>query len=193
MGGSLLELLRIKDKIFGDYIVNKTKLLAICCSILSVFVLMAFAADMNEPSDDETMMKSSDANETAETLDPNSLEAKLNKAWFDAERANNSEAKGWLKLEMDQRVDFARAAQRTTEAQLEYLKMIAESEGAAQTVEAIDKLIEVRTAKVDEVLDEAREARRQERMKELEERRRAREEMRQKRRDRTSQREDSWD
>jgi GTP1/Obg family GTP-binding protein len=91
---------------------------------------------------------------------------------------------------MAQRIDFARTAQRTTEAQLELLKMIAESEGATQTVAAIDKILKDRAAKVDEVLDQAREERRQERIKELEEKRKAREEMRQNRRERAPQREE---
>ena len=170
---------------------SKTRLLIILSVILSVITLIAFAADMNEPTNDEATMQSKDANEAqAAAPDPNSPEAKLDKAWSDAERANNSEARGWMELEMSQRINFARTAQRTTEAQLDFLKMIAESEGATQTVAAIDKLLEARAAKVDEVLDEAREARRQERIKEMEERRRAREEMRQNRRDRTSQREE---
>jgi hypothetical protein len=171
--------------------VDKTRLLVICGVILSVSVIMASAtdtADVNEPADDETVMQYEDVNESqAETPEPNSPEAMLNRAWAEAERANDSEAKGWLKLEMEQRIEFARAAKKTTDAQLELLKMIAESEGATQTIAAIDKILEERAAKVDEVLDEAREARRQERIKELEERRRAREEMRQSRRERTNQ------
>jgi hypothetical protein len=171
--------------------VDKTRLLVICGIILSVFALIALAADMaeeNEPATDEAVMQFGDVNETQpEMPDPNSHEAKLNKAWADAERANNSEARGWLKLEMAQRIDVARAAKRTTDAQLDLLKMIAESEGAAQTVAAIDKLLEDRAAKVDEALDQAREERRLERIKELEERRKAREEMRQNRRERTTQ------
>jgi len=171
--------------------VDKTRLLVICSAILSVIVLVALAADTNEvsqPADNNTVMQHEDVNEAqAETPDPNSPEAKLNKAWVDADRANDSETKGWLKLELDQRIEFARAAKRTTDTQLDLLKMIAESEGATQTVAAIDKLLEARAAKVDEALDQAREARRQERIKEMEERRKAREEMRQNRRERTNQ------
>jgi hypothetical protein len=168
--------------------VDKTRLLVICGVILSAFVLIALAADMNEPADKKTITQPKDVNEAqAKPLDVNSPEAKLNKAWADADRASDSEAKGWLKLEMEQRVDFARAAMRTTEAQLDLLKMIAESEGAKQTVDAIDKILKARAAKVDEVLDEAREARRQERIKELEEKRKAREELRQSRREKVNQ------
>jgi hypothetical protein len=165
--------------------VDKTRLLVICGFILSVFVPIALAADtndVNEPAENEAVMQLEDVNEAqTEVPDTNSPEAKLNKAWSDAERANDSEAKGWLKLEMAERINFARTAQRTTETQLELLKMIAESEGATQTVAAIDKLLEDRAAKVDEVLDQAREERRQERIKELEEKRKAKEEMRQNR------------
>jgi hypothetical protein len=171
--------------------VDKIRIIVICSVILSALVLMALAADtadVNKPEDDKTPMQAEDVNEVQdETLDPDSPEAKLNKAWADAERANDSEAKGWLKLEMEQRVDFARAAQRTTEAQLDFIKMIAEAEGATQTVAAIDKIIEDRATKVDEVLDEAREERRQARIKELEEKRKAREELRQSRRERSNQ------
>ena len=83
---------------------DKTRLLVICGVILSVFVFSALAADVNEPANSEAVMQSADVNESqAATLDPNSPEAKLNKAWADAERANDGEAKGWLELEMSRR------------------------------------------------------------------------------------------
>jgi len=171
--------------------VDRTRILVIYGMILSAFVLLALAADTaeeNEPADDETVMQAEELDEAeAESAEPNVPETVLSKAWYNADRASDSESKQWLKLEMEQRIDFARAAKRTTEAQLHLLKMIAESEGATQTVAAIDKILEARAAKVDEVLDEAREAKRQERLKELEERRMAREEMRQKRRERSNQ------
>ncbi len=169
---------------------GKIRFLAIWGLILSACVLLAVAAETAEEDESTTEDAVMHAEETeqveVEAAEPNSPEEMLKKAWVDADRAGDSEAKGWLELEMDKRIEFARAAQKTTEAQLQIVKMIAESEGATQTVAAIDKILEARVAKVDEVLDEAREARRQERIKELEERRKAREEMRKNRRDRST-------
>lgn len=170
---------------------NKIRFLIIISSILSAFVLLAVAtetADVNEPNEQEAKIQTEVMEEAeVKAVDANSPEATLMKAWTDVERAIDSEAKQWLKLEMNQRVELARAAQRATEAQMKLLKMIAETEGATQITAAIDKILETETAKVDEVLDEAREARRQERLKEMEERRKAREELRKSRRDKMNQ------
>jgi hypothetical protein len=177
--------------LFGGRIVEKVRFLVLCGAILSACVLLAVAAesaDENEPAAKENVMHAEAAEPNSpETAEPESPEARLRRAWADTERAVDNEAKHWLELEMAKRVEFARAAQRTTEAQLRLLRMIAESEGAMQTVAAIDKITEARAARVDEVLDEAREARRQERLKEMEERRKAREEMRKNRREKMGQ------
>ena len=119
--------------------------------------------------------------------DANSFEARVERGWVEIEQAADSEARGWMALEMDKRTEFTRTAQRTTEVQLHLLRLVAESEGATQTVAAIDKILEARSAKVEEVLDEAREARRQERIKQREERRKALEEKLKSRREQTSQ------
>jgi hypothetical protein len=171
--------------------VEKIRFLAICGAILSACILLAVAAEVpegDEPTTEETMRHAEGIEETeAEAAEPNSPEEMLKRAWADVNRANDSEAKRWLDLEMDKRIEFARASQRATEAQMRLLKLIAESEGASETVAAIDKILEVKKAKVDEVLDEAREAKRQERLKELEDRRKAREEMRKNRREKMGQ------
>jgi hypothetical protein len=179
------------QSLFGGRIVEKVRFLVLCGAILSACVLLAVAAEpaeVNESTTEETTTHAEGMEEAeAEATEPNSPEARLARAWADVERAVDSEAKHWLELEMAKRVEFAKAAQRATEAQLHLLRMIAESEGAMQTVAAVDKIVEVRAARVDEVLDEAREARRQERLKEMEERRKAREEMRKNRRERMGQ------
>jgi len=171
--------------------VEKVRFLVVCGAILSACVLLAVAAEMadeNESTAEESVMHAERMEEEkTEATEPNSPEEMLKKAWADVDRASDSEAKHWLELEMDKRIEFARASQRTTEAQMRLLKLVAESEGATETVAAIDKILEVKSANVEEVLDEAREAKRQERLQQMEERRKAREEMRKNRREKMGQ------
>ena len=174
---------------------KKARFLVAAGVILSVIGFLAVAAMEEEPVADEGQSVSASSEEPQESgqaaeanaVDANSFEARVERGWVEIEQATDSEAKGWMELEMDKRIEFTTAAHRTSEAELQLLRLIAESEGAAQTVAAIDKMLEARSAKVQEVLDEAREARRQERMKEREERRRALEEKRRSRREQTSQ------
>jgi hypothetical protein len=162
--------------------VKKFRFLTCCGVILSVCVLLAVADDANEPVKEIKIEQVEAVNNVEiKTAEPNYIETEIDKAWADADRALDGEAKNWLNLEMDERVEFARASEKTTKSQFELLRLIAASEGATQTIEAMDKLLEARTAKVDEVLDEAREARRQEHLKDLEERRKAFEERRKRR------------
>lgn len=116
-------------------------------------------------------------------LDPNSPEAKIAEAWKEFESASNGEGRQLNDLDTDKRFRLARAAKRQSLAELNLIRLVAEQEGATQTVEAIDKMIEMRLVKLDAALDEAKDARRQERMKEREERQRVLEERRKSRRD----------
>jgi hypothetical protein len=116
-------------------------------------------------------------------LDLNSPEDKIAEAWKEFESASNGEGRQLNDLDTDKRFRLARAAKRQSLAELNLIRLVAEQEGATQTVEAIDKMIEMRSVKLDAALDEAKDARRQERMKEREERRRVLEERRKSRRD----------
>ena len=116
-------------------------------------------------------------------LDPNSPEAKIAEAWKEFESASNGEGRQLNDLDTDKRFRLARAAKRQSLAELNLIRLVAEQEGATQTVEMVDKMIEMRLVKLDAALDEAKDARRQERMKEREERQRVLEERRKSRRD----------
>lgn len=172
----------------------KVRFLVAAGVVLSVIGLLSAAA-MEEAVVDEGQSVSAPSEkpqesrraEEANVVDANSFEARVERGWVEVDQAADSEARGWMELEMDKRSEVTRAAQRTTEAQLQLLRLLAESESATQTVAAIDKILEARSAKVQEVLDEAREAKRQERIKQREERRKALEEKRKSRREQMSQ------
>ncbi len=117
------------------------------------------------------------------SLDPNSPEAKIAEAWKEFESASNGEGRQLNDLDTDKRFRLARAAKRQSLAELNLIRLVAEQEGATQTVEAIDKMIEIRSVKLDAALDEAKSARREEMIKEREERRKVLEERRKSRRD----------
>jgi hypothetical protein len=138
--------------------------------------------DPNSPLDSNSPLDPNSP-EAQAVLDPNSPEAKIAEAWKEFESASNGEGRQLNDPDTDKRFRLARAAKRQSLAELNLIRLVAEQEGATQTVEAIDKMIEMRLVKLDAALDEAKDARRQERMKEREERQRVLEERRKSRRD----------
>jgi hypothetical protein len=157
--------------------------------------------DGNEPG--QTLQQESAAGEVAPAVtdetpivegandinapDLNSPEEKLKKAWAEVNEATDSEARDWMDLETEKTLGLARASLRTTEAQLNLIKLVAQSEGATQTVAAIDEVLRIRSAKLDAVAERAKDARREERLREREERRKAIEERRKSRREQMNQ------
>ena len=184
---------------------ERVRLLMVLGLILSVVVFLSVAAAADQEGEpnglqpeaagapEEALVPVEEVRGPAEpqdvnaAVDANSFEARVERGWTEIEQAADSEARGWMALEMDKRIEFTRTAQRATEAQLQLLRLIAESEGATKTVAAIEKILEAKSTKVEEVLDETREARRQERIKQREERRKALEEKLKSRREQTSQ------
>lgn len=168
---------------------RKIRFLMLFAIILSVFMFVAGSADdANEPvlNENEEAVQETEPNDAdVVQAEPNETavaqeepeEITLEQAWTDANDAFDAESRSWMREGAEQ-VNIAKAALRTTETELRLLKMIAISEGADETVAAIDKLLQNRVAKVDELLDRAKNSRREEIMRQKEERRKAYEERR---------------
>ncbi|MFA5783946.1 MAG: hypothetical protein WC962_03595, partial [Phycisphaerae bacterium] len=148
------------------------------CMMVSGFLFVASCADdANEPNNPNEELSQVTKPEDTAVVEEATKELALEQAWADANSAFESESRGWMREEGEQ-VNIARASLRTTQAELQLLRMIAQSEGAENTVAAIDKLLADRTAKVEQVTERAKNSRREEIMRQREERRKAYEERR---------------
>jgi len=160
--------------------VEKTRFLAICGVIFLACVLSVVAAetaDDNESIADKPVMRTEGIKQGQENaIDPNSSQESLKQAWPEIIRAVDSEAKNWANLEPEKRISLARASLKTTKTQLQFIRQVAESDGATKTVDVIDKLLEMRTAKLDDITDKERDTQRKEHLKKREEKHKVREE-----------------
>jgi hypothetical protein len=174
--------------------VKNVRFLVVAGVILSVIGFLALAAGNGESATGEQQKapavteKASEPNQAGPgKAEPNSPQERIAAAWQEFEMASNSDARQMGDLETEKRFRLARAAKRQAEAEFKLIRLIAEQEGATATVAAIDKMTEIRYAKLDADLDEAKSAWREERVKEREERMKAREERRKTRREQPAQ------
>lgn len=144
----------------------------------SMFTLNAFADEPNEPN---IQKKVSDVNSvekkqkkskeifSLETEEYSSV-TKEDKIWQDVEKAGEQEGGQWLKTDAENIASLAKDVNENSFKELMILRKIAEEDKAEKTVQAIDKLISIRGQRYQQVIDKAKDERRQRILQQREER-----------------------
>jgi hypothetical protein len=105
--------------------------------------------------DEELEQELEEKQVAAEIVDPNKPKDPLDSI----EREGKNEMREWIYGKQEDRIALAKRAQDQVTAELNYIRKVAEAEGAKQTIEAIDKVIANRKERFDRIAQRIRQER----------------------------------
>lgn len=142
---------------------------------------------------DEPSMKPSQEGQMMER--ETTVEDANDKEWQQIEESGEKEGSQWLRADAENIAVLAKSVNEQSQAELQWLRAIAEQEQASETVKAIDKLLAMRSQRYEQVIEKSKDERRQRMLQRREEKRsrgRERRSSRQSKRTRTREPDESF-
>jgi hypothetical protein len=93
------------------------------------------------------------------------------KEWQQIKESGEKEGSQWLRADAENIAVLAKSVNEQSQAELQWLRAIAEQEQASETVKAIDKLLAMRSQRYEQVIEKAKDERRQRMLQRREEKR----------------------